>query len=81
VGNLIKPNRTTERAVGHPISYAATSALAMVAMAILALRSISAIVALVGAGVTGVGMFCLNLYLWREGGPGRRWAERRQARP
>ena len=70
---MFRPNPATRLAVSHPWLYSALTAVAVVA---LALGSLGSNGMALGA-VVGAVMFVLNLFLWREGGPGYRWYRRR----
>jgi predicted permease len=71
-----KPNRVTEFAVGHPLLYSFVTAILVALLALGTLSSVGKTAVLLGAVIGGLGMFLLNIILWRDGGAGARWYRR-----
>lgn len=74
---LIQPNSATKAAVAHPLRYAATAGVGAAALGAAGGAASGALSAVLGAILAFLVVFLLTFWLWRSGGPGRRWAERR----
>lgn len=74
VGFWYGPNNSTRAAVAHPVAYAfvmATAAAGLGAAGGMSSGPLSAVIGAVGAFLI---VLMVTLFLWRSGGPGRRWA-------
>lgn len=74
---LIKPNKTTKAAVGHPLVYSLVTALVCAAIAAGGGASSGAASSIFGGIGAFVVIFLLSYWLWRPTGPGGRWYQRR----
>jgi len=73
---LIEPNDSTKAALAHPTRYAGVSGLAGAGLGAAAGMADGGVTVLLGAIVGFFLVIFITLFLWRPGGPGRRWAER-----
>jgi hypothetical protein len=73
-----KPNDLTRLAVRRPVVYALASGVVAAVIAAASVANIGPNAARFAAAGAGVFVLVLNLFLWREGGPGWRWNERHQ---
>lgn len=68
-------NSVTRWALAHPISFALVTAALMAAWGLVSIGDLRAVIPM------SFGFALLNWFLWRQGGPGARWALGSKERP